>query len=277
MRRYEPIAGIEGVASGAQATVKVPVNRRIHMIRFYASGTDSVPATVYAADVIDTIYAYVDGKLMRTVTGAELAFFSAYNGYTLSQPGNGLTMYFTDPKRASVMDEQVTAWDLWGIGDVTLKVAIKSGLTGVSLSAIMDYDDGYTTNAQGQRVLNILKWTPFYFNASTSYDITALDIDKPIQRVFLFPESGKAISKVTVVVNDTDYVWEMTANENQAFHKDYGMVVTTGNGNCYPVAFDLNGQLFDGLPIVRSLRLKVDSSAAGQIKAVLVNRAPGYV
>lgn len=277
MRRYEPIAGIEGVASGAQATVKVPVNRRVHLIRLYGQGTNSVPATVYAADVIDTVYIYVNGKLMRTNTGAELAFLAAFNDLTLTQPGDGLPIYFSDPKRASVMDEQVTAWDLFEQTDVVLKVALKSGLTGVTLSAEMVYDDGFTTNAKGQRVLNILKHTPFYFNASTSYDITALDIDKPIQRIFLFPASDNTITKVTVVVNDTDYVFEMTQAQNIGMLEDYGLVAESGDGKCFPVVFDMNGQLFDGLPIVRSLRLKVENADGGQIKALLVNRAPGYV
>ena len=277
MRRYEPIAGIEGVASGAQATVKVPTNRRLHLIRLYAQGTDANPATVYAADVIDTVYAYVNGKLMRTVTGAELAFLAGFNGLTLNQPGDGLPIYFSDPKRASVMDEQVTAWDLFGVQDMVLKVALKGSLTGVTLSAVMVYDDGYTTNLQNQRVLNILKYTPFYFNASTSYDITALDIDKPIQRIFLIPASNNTISKVTVIVNDTDYVFEMTQAQNKAMLEDYGLVSETGDGKIFPVCFDLNGQLFNGLQIPRALRLKVDNDDGGQIKALLVNRAPGYV
>ncbi len=277
MRIYEPIAGIEGVASGASATVKVPVNRRLHLIKFFAQATDAVPATVYGSDVMDEILFYVGGKLIRTATAAELLFFAAFRKYSLTVANDGVPVFFSDPRRASVMDEQVTAWDLWGQTDMTIKVKIKAGLTGVTLSAVMAHDDGYTTNDQKQRVLNVLRQTPFYFNAGSTYDITALDVDKPITRIFLFPEAGKSITGVKVVVNDTQTVHELTSAQNVSFLKDYDLVAETGAGKCYPVVFDANQQLFDALPVVRSLRVTVTSSAAGQIKAVLENRANAYV
>lgn len=276
MRIFEPIAGIEGVASGASATVKIPVNRRLHLIRLFGQGTDSVPATVYAADVIDEIFVYVSGKLVRTITAAEALYLAALNGLTLTQPGDGVPLYFSEPKRASVMDEQVSAFDLWSQSDMTLKVKIKSGLTGVTLSAVMVHDDGFTTNNKGERVLNVIRQTPFYFNAGTQYDITALDVNLPIQRIHLFPASGNTISAVKVVANDTQTVFEMTQAQNKAFLEDYGMVSETGNGKAFPVVFDMNQQIFDGLPVVRSLRVSVTQSGAGQVKALLENRAPGY-
>lgn len=277
MRIYEPIAGIEGVASGAAATVSVPVNRRLHLLRLFATATDGVPSTVYGADVISDIQVYVAGRLIRTVTAQELLDRAAFEQYNISPDVDGVPMYFSEPKRASVMDEQVTAWDLWGRSNMTLKVNIKSGLTNPSLSAIMVHDDGFTTNAQGNRVLNIVRMTPFFFNAGTSYDITALDIDKPIQRMFIYPEAGNAIQSVKVVVNNVQTVHEMTASENAAFLEDYDLVANTGNGDPFPVVFDANGQLFDGLPVVQALRVTVKSSGAGQLKVLLENRATDYI
>lgn len=276
-RILEPIAGIEGVASGATATVKVPTNRRLHGLKLYAQATNSVPATVYGADVIDEVQMYVGGRLIRNVTAAELLGFAAFNNFSITPQNDGVPIYFTDPNRETVDEQQATAWDLWGQSDMTLKVKIKASLTAVSLAAVMSHDEGFATNAQGQRVLNIIKQTPNFFNAGSTYDITALDLSLPIQRVFLYPESGKAIQAVKVVVNDVQTVHDLTAAQNAALLKDYRLVHTPGNGAVYPVCFDLDQQLFDGLPVVRSLRLTVTSSAAGQIKTILEHRSPAYV
>lgn len=278
MRILEPIAGIEGVASGADATVKIPNNRRLHMVRLFAQATDSVPATVYGADVIDTVYQYVGTRLIRQITGAELAFLAAFNGITLTPATDGLPIYYSDPKRASVMDEQLTAWDLWQAGEVTLKVRIKPNLTGVTLSAEMIHDGGFAQNAQGQRVRNIIKQEPTFVSAASVYDLMGIDTQFPIQRIFLIPESGKSINSVKVYVNETQVVHETTAARNKAQLAEYGLVAPApGNGAIYPLVFDANGQLFDGLPPSKSLRINVTSSAAGQIKALVERRVPDYI
>jgi hypothetical protein len=276
MRINESVAGIEGVASGAEATVKLPNNRRYHLLKLYAQGTNSTPATVYAGDVIDTVKIYVGTRLIRQVTAAELLFFAAFNGYTLTQPGSSVPIVFSDPRRASVMDEQMTAFELFGSPEMTLKVGLKSGLTGVSLRVIQCYDDGFTT-VNGQRVRNIIKQDPQWYSAGSTYDIMGTPLGFPINRIFLFPESGKAITSVKVVVNESQTVYEMTAAENQAFLADYGLISETGNGKCFPIVFDMNQQLLDGLPVVKSLRITVTQSAAGQIKALTEIRTPDYL
>lgn len=276
MRIFEPIAGIEGVASGATATVKIPTQRRLHALRLFAAGTNAVPAAVWGANVIDEVFLYVNGRLIQTLTGLEIEDIVNLNTVPFVQSTDGSPLFFSEPWRASVMDEQVSAWDLFGISDMTVKVKLKTGLTGVTLSAVMEHDDGFSS-INGQRVLNIVKRTPFFFNAGTSFDITALDADKPIHRIYLYPGTGVSITEVKVIVNDTQTVHELTANQNSAFLKDYGLTYTPGAGTRYPVVFDQNQQFFDALPAVRSLRVTVKSSAAGQIKAVLENHAPAYI
>jgi len=276
MRIFEPIAGIEGVASGATATIKIPTNRRLHILRLFAAGTNAVPAAVWGKDVIDEVFLYVGGRLIQTVTGQEIEDILTLNGQPFTASTDGSPLFFSEPWRSSVMDEQVSAWDLFGVSDMTVKVKLKTGLTGVTLSAVMSHDDGFTTGSNG-RVLNIVKRTPFFFNAGTSFDITALDTDKPIHRIYLYPAAGVTINEVKVVVNDTQTVHEMTANENAAFLKDFKLAFTPGAGTRYPVVFDGNQQFFDALPPVRSLRVTVKQSGAGQIKAVLENHAFNYI
>lgn len=279
MRLYEPIAGIEGVASGASATVKIPANRRLHLFKLVASAMNVVPAAVYGTDVIDEVLVYVGGKLQRNITSAELVAIANLNGRVTNgaAAGDAVSMFMSEPWRASVMDEQVTAFDLWGVGDVTLKVKIKAGLTVPTLKVVMAHDDGFTTNGKGERLLNIIRHTPFFFNAGTQYDITALDLDKPIQRIYLFPASGTTINSVKATVNDSVVVHELTQQENQEFLADYKLVSELGNGKMYPLCFDLEQQVFNMLAAPRSLRISINQTAAGQVKALLENRAGAYV
>jgi hypothetical protein len=273
MRIYEPVAGIEGVAASATPTVKIPVNRRLHMLKLFAAAA----GPVYGAAVIDTVYAYVGGKLVRTITAQELLDLAALNGYTVVPATDGVPMYFSEPKRASVMDEQVSAWDLWGVSDMTLKVALKAPAT-PTLGVVMVHDDGYTTNAQNQRVRNIVKHTPFYFNAGSSYDITALDLSYPIHRIYIYPPAGTTIQKVKAVLNNVTTIHEMTPAQNLAFLKDYGMVAPApGAGAMYPLVLDVEQQFFNALPPPQAFRITVQSDNGGQIKAVLENHAPDYL
>lgn len=270
-RIYEPVSGIEGVAASATPTIKIPSNRRLHWLKFFASAAGP---TVNAA-VIDTVFVYVRGKIQRTITGQELLDLAALYGYTMAA-ADGIPMFFSEPKRASVMDEQVSAFDLFG-EDMTVKVSLKAPATPV-LNVIMAHDDGFTTNEQGQRVRNVVRQTPNYFNAGAVYDITALDRTFPIHRVYLYPPVGTTISKVKVVLNNAVTIHELTPAQNAAVLKDYGMVAPApGAGAMYPLIFDVEQQFFSALPPPQALTIQVSSDLGGQIKAILESHAPDYV
>lgn len=280
MRRYEPIAGITVGASGSDSTIPIPVNRRLLALRLYASATNSVPATVYGADVIDGIQIYVGTRLVRDLTAQEALDIAKLNGLSITPSATvGLPIFFVEPWRASVMDEQVSAWDVFGAPAVTVKCRTKASLTSPAIVAVLDYDDGFTTNAKGERVLNIIKQEPINLGSlGTSADIISPTIptDLPIQRILVYPASGVTVSAVKVTVNDNQVVQEMTQAQNINFLADYGLVAEAGNGKVYPVVFDANQQMFDGLPASRSIKLGITQSGAGTIKLVIERRAPDY-
>ncbi|HYC70013.1 MAG TPA: hypothetical protein VEB66_02330 [Opitutaceae bacterium] len=281
MRRYEPIAGITVGAAGADTTAPVPTERRILMARIYASATNSVPATVYGADVIDAIQFYVGTKLVGETTAQELLDRAKLNGLGTIVPSAsvGVPIFFVEPWRASVMDEQVAAWDLFLQPNMTIKARTKAGLTNPAVKIVYVYDDEYTTNEQGQRVLNIIKHEAVFLGQlGTQADILNPQIptDLPIQRILIYPAAGVTISAVKVTVNENQIVHELTQAENIDFLKDYGLVAESGNGKMYPVVFDANQQMFDGLPIVKSIKLSITQSAAGAVKLLLERRAPRY-
>lgn len=281
MRRYEPIAGITVGASGSDSTIPIPVNRRLLAIRLYAQGTNSVPATVYGANVLADIQIYVGTRLIRNLLAQEALDIANFNGLNIVPSATvGVPVFFVEPWRASVMDEQVSAWDVFGAPAVTIKARTKAGLTAVTLSAVIDYDDGFTTNAQGQRVLNIIKQEPVNLGSlGTTADILSpvIPVDMPIQRIYVYPDPGVTVQSVKVTVNQNQVVQDMTQAQNIEFLSDYRLVAGSGNGVMYPVVFDANQQMFDGLPASSSIRLQIKQSAPGTVKLVLERRASDYV
>lgn len=273
MRIYEPVSGIEGVAASATASIKIPVNRRLHMLKLFASAT----GPIYGTAVVDTVYLYVGGRLIRTITSQQLVDIATLNGLTITQATDGLPIYFSEPWRASVMDEQVSAWDLWGQTDMTVKVLFKA-VTAPVLTVDMVHDDGFTTNAQGQRVLTIIKHTPFYFNAGSKYDITALDITLPIHRIYLYPPAGTTIQQVKAVINNVVTAHDLSFTDNASFLKDYKFAPpASAAGAMYPLVFDTEQQLLTRLAPPQALRVTVQSDLGGQILALLEHEAAAYV
>ena len=280
MRRYEPIAGITVGASDSDSTIPIPNNRRLLMLRLFATGVAAGPVTVYGANVISDILVYVGTRLVLQTTMQELLDVAALSGFAITPSATvGVPMFFADPKRASVMDEQVTAWDLFGSENVTIKARTVTALTGVTLKAVLDYDDGFTTNAQGNRILNVIRIDPVNLGAlGTVADILSpvIPVDLPIQRIFAYPAAGVTITSVRVTINGSQIVQDLTQAENINFLSDYGLVAAAGNGKVFPIVFDASGQLFDGLQPVQSLKLTINQSGAGAVKLVLHRRAAGY-
>lgn len=280
MRRYEPIAGITVGLAGSDSTVPIPTNRRLILARVYAKGTAAGPVTVYGADVIDGVQFYVGTTLVRDVTAQELLDLWALNNSAVTPSASvGIPIQFAEPHRASVMDEQVSAWDLFGAPNMTIKARTKAGITAPDVKVVLDYDDGFTTNAQGARVLNVIKYEPVNLGSlGTSADILqpTIPVDLPIQRIHIYPAAGSTIERAKVTINDSDVVYEMTQAENIEFLRDYKLTAAAGNGKVFPVVFDANGQLFDGLPPVRSIKLSFTQTVAGPVKLLLERRASVY-
>lgn len=285
MRQYENIAGITVGAAGTDSTLPVPTERRLHIARIYATGTVAGPATVYGADVIDDLQIYVGSNLVRNVKASELLDIAKGNGKAVTPSATvGLPIYFSEPWRATVDDEQMSAWDLFGVASVTIKARTKAGITNPIITAKIDYDDGYSIAQSGpnagKRVLNIIKQEPVYLgNLGTQTDVLSptIPVDLPIQRIWIYPDAGVTMQAVKLTVNNTKVVYDMTQAENANFMNDYGLVAELGNGKVFPVFLDMNQMVRDGLPPVNTLKLSLTQSGAGTVKLMLERRAPAYL
>ena len=275
-RFYEPVSGVEGVSAGNTATVKMPVNRRHLIVRLLATatGTAALPttATSNAVDVIEKVYSYVGGKLIREELVEDLLAIPLLNGLPVD-PSGAATLYYAEPWRSSVMDEQVTAWDTYDVKDFTLKVKLRAGVVNPTLTVIDGYDTGYSMNG-GKRILQIIKRTPYSFNAGTLYTITALPSDLPTTRIYLKGQAGVTIDAIRVTLNDTQVAQELTRQQNASFLSDYRLDATKFS---FPVLFEASQQLFDYLQPQKNIAVRVQSSAPQSIDVLLEQVAPNYI
>ena len=254
MRINEIIAGIEGVAAGAIATLRLPVNRRCHWLKLVALANLTAGGTAITdvASIIDTVEIYVSGKIQRNVTAAWLKKWAAFNG--LTNVANTCAIYFSEPARASVTDEQASAWDLTDESAFTLRVKFKPGIFDVTLTGTMCWDAGHARDSRGNIVKTVLRQLPYNQNASSgTFDVVNLPIDRPINRIYL---DGPTITKVEVHA-DSLRVHDAVTAMNSAILGDYKL---DGSQFGYPVVFEANQQLFDNLQVQRDLLLRISSN-----------------
>lgn len=277
MRINEKIAGINGsLASGSTATLKLPVNRRYHWLKFFLVANTTAAghaALTNVKDIIESIQLYVGGRLVRDVTPLFLQMLCKLNGVT-GISALELPIFFSEPWRASVMDEQATAWDVNDVTDFSVRIKFLATAQDIGLTGLACYDGGRARLANGQVVLNIVKHLPYSaYAVAGSRDFTEFPVNLPIQRIYFTGVDANQITKVDVIA-DSFKIHEAEEAENAAILSDYKLDASAFD---YPLLFDPHQQLFDTLMVQRDLTVRVFTASAGQIGAILETRAGAYI
>lgn len=267
MRTKEFLRGIEGVAAGNTATVNAQVNRRVHRNKiFYTeSGTLSDPSTTG----ITRISERVNGVLITDLTPAQARAIHLLNGGTL---GTGeIPLSKSEPWRASPTGEEATSWDLFGQQSNVIDVSFDAGATSPGIRVFTEYDNLRNLD-NGEPFKSIVKRLPYALNAASGVnDFATLPFAFAIQRIHLFAAS--AINSVEVRA-DSNVVYEGTTAENARVLADYGLDASV---MAYPIVFDADQQASSPLVVRNSLNLRVDSSAAQTITAIVEQRVPNFI
>lgn len=274
MRRVNYINGISGVAPGGVATLNMPLNRRYHGTKLFASVTETVAGNATAstdpADVIESVKLIVNGVVIRDLTPEQYVKLAQANfgGVAVS---DHVPIFFSDPTRATIIGEEATAWDMFGQTSFVTEIKLKSGTTNpqVTTQATFDFERNLI---DGKLFLNIVKQHAQTFNVpSGEHDIVNLMTDLAIQRLHIEPSTG-TISACEVNA-DGENVFESSKAQNDALHADYGIDSPFG----FSVIFDYEQQFTSPLTVRRDLNLKPTFSAANNATIIQERIAPGYV
>jgi hypothetical protein len=269
MRIVNYINGIEGAVTGGTATVNIPVGRRYHALKVYVTADNGAPTTDPAA-ILDYARLLVNGVVMRDLLPADYINIAKLNGITPA--ASELPFYFSEPWRASVVGEESTSWDLFGQSKCTLELKFKTGLTAITCAVSASFD--YGRNISGTKpFLAIVKQLKQTYNAPSGvYDVTTLPKTFPIQRILLNASTGTLNS--VEVTRDNEKVQESTTAQNSTFLKDYGLAAANFS---FPVVFDFEEQISSALIVNRELNVRVVSSSANTLSAIIEHRVPDYV
>ena len=121
MRICNRITGISGVTAGGLATVPLEVARRYHTIKFktFINGVAAL-----ASNVIDMVRAKVNGGTIWELTAAQILKLNA--AANLADADGEVTLHFSDPSRADIIDEEATAWDLFDERTFKIELVLKT-------------------------------------------------------------------------------------------------------------------------------------------------------
>lgn len=273
MRRINFINGISGVAPGGVATLNMPLNRRYHGVKLFASVTDngSGSASTDPVEIIDYVKLIVNGIVIRDLTPMQIRKIAQANS-----GGNAATdhiqLFFSEPARATVLGEESTSWDMFGQDTFVIELKLKAGTTNPSVTTQASFDfDRNIDPGTGKSFLNIVKQHALTYNAPAgALDIVNLPITLPFQRIHIEPSTG-TVSECEVSA-DGETVFEATKEQNDALHLDYGIDSPFG----FSVIFDHEQQVTSPLKVRRQLNLKPTFSAANNAVILLERKSRGY-
>jgi len=270
------ISGIIGVVSPGVATLNLDVNKRYHRMSFYTMA-GSTPALVNPTTVITSIQFSVGGVVVRDITPAQILAIAAANGYT---PSTGeLPIFFSEPWRRFTQHETVTSWDMFGQSTFQIRMIIASGLTNPSVTGNYEFD--YFRNATPSTTagqpdtpfLSPIKQHSLSFPVPSGvYDITNIPTDYPIHRIWLNGGGAGTISYVQVIA-DGNTVHEGSNVSNNRFLQQYGFDSTQFD---YGLVFDPTNHLREALAVANTLIVRVTSTGAQTVTAVVENRPGRY-
>jgi hypothetical protein len=109
---------------------------------------------------------------------------------------------------------------------------------------------------------------------SGNFDFTTLPKTYPIQRIHLDVSAGTVVS--VEVYRNNEKILEGTTAQNSSFLKDYGIDASQFD---HPIVFDYEQQVSSPLILnaADSFNVRINSSNANTLNALVESRAPGFV
>lgn len=271
------ISGVPAASTSGDVTIDIPANARYHAINLeiLVNGVAATAAEIRTA--LTNLQFIVNGNVLRQFSATDAQQILLLNGETLT---NGfLPVFFSEPWRADVMDEEITSWDLAGQRSFTIQIAATAPATGLSIRGYRIYD--FKRNAIGGKPFaQVIKWVKQSFNAAIGEnDFDQIPKQWPIQRI-LCQAAAAAITRVRVR-SDSVEIFDQTFAQNGQTLQSEGLVQ---QANSFPIVFDYTQQIDDALPVLgqdgsplRDLNLKFTMGSAQNISLLTEQRVNDFV
>lgn len=224
------LRNVQNVAASKTALIDLPIGPRYHYVVLehgYASGTNTLAA---GYTNVAEVRIKVNGRVQRIFSGTQLRDLNILNGTAYdglgvpnTAPGISVPLYFNEPWRKDVKDQDALAWatSRWSSFQIEVDLGAASTPTLVASAVV----DSLQAPASGQGIVKVIRQS--FPAAGTSFDISTLDRRDWLQQLSLYPDSGgsNVTTKVTIRVN-SNIVHEFTFSANKALLTNYGMTPT---------------------------------------------------
>ena len=284
MLRTKLLPTFNAVATGQTATVDLPLGIQYHAI--WLEVGDNGGTTIASGNLLGDIRVKINGKVQRTHSAVELNALNGVNGtaYLLKTSGTAgqaayrsyLPIYFAEPWRKDVKDQQMPAWNVAGdgISSFQIEVDIKAGLTTPVISGF--YEWAPATGSLGA-IGKVIRQTVGALG--TVQDFNQLDRRDFLQGIHLFPTvegTPKYVNKVKLTYNGAEQQDLITTLENQAKLLGRAMNPDTSGTPRYDLVIDYDDPINGALPLNGlaefTLHVEYNAAAAGNL-VMLIERA----
>lgn len=267
MRNITFINGVEGVIPSGVATVNIPIDRRYHGLKLFVNGT----AAAVASDVVSRVRIFVNGQIMRDLTATQAQKIFQLNGQTFDPLE--IPLAFSEPWRASVLGEEATSWDLFGVAKCTLEVTFTAEAA-PTLQVQGAYDYAKNVTGDGKSFLAIVKQLQqVYTNPVGTLDIVNIPTSNPIQRILMQTSAG-TISSLEVY-RASEKIHEGPVAQNTRWLADHKL---DGTAFTFPIVFDYEQQVSSPLLVQNQgdLLVRPVFTNAGSVNVLAESRSQGY-
>ena len=285
-------------SSGQRRTFFMPGNIRVHNFTCYVTqgqpGTEATPAPASRAQIIAAIQRIrlvVGTVTIRDITADQLLKMQDILGY--KQLGNpdgtnmgAFTIYFSEPKAATVLGEEASAWDLRGIAELQIWIDLNMPPAGTAFDVRMEASiDSIANVINGQfagRIIRASRFTDQLGGGRTSYFL--LPRTRPFSRLWLFPLSGVLPTRVILRRNQVD-VYDMTqtaalpelASNLKKYDKTPFLNPDGTVKDVWPIILNPDGQITNIMEIspADQLELITEMPTSGQIEFLIEQQSIG--
>lgn len=291
LRLQNILAGIQGFASGGNATVNLDLNKRFHGLRFFlGAGTAIIPTAI--TSMLNWVTIDINGTKMYDWTPQMQIQAAIWDGYTNQLRTGELFIPFSCPQERGFRDNTLTAFDLAGQTSAQVTMSLLGSLTNPSVLALQEFD--YTrqqvpfgANA-GKYFLRPIKRARQSFTIAGSTtglgsqtDITQIPITNPIKRLILIPDNAGTITHYEIIADNvkvdegdlqvgSSATWINDAMQRQLEYGVGGQLASIANTVgialplvSIPIDFTYTKRYQDALVCKNSLILRVWSNQGG--------------
>ncbi|MDR1279500.1 MAG: hypothetical protein LBK99_01590 [Opitutaceae bacterium] len=215
----ERIVGMDGVAPGGLASVRLNVGPRYQWLKFFVFVNGEAVANVET--VVRWMKLRVNERVRRDLTAKQWRDIARFN--KVVPAGNEIPVWFAEIWQNTPADILNTCWDLYGQRSFEVQIQLENlaePTDTVTIVAYQTYDNVHVLNTDKSIRNRIVEYSTMGVNAPAGwYDVVTLPKQVMIGRLHWM---GGAISEVEVTA-DTRKVFESTKANNDQVLTDAGL------------------------------------------------------